>query len=148
MSSQQTNPTQRALDHIIDRLIGHQARKTQTAPTCGALDFLGPAGECSAVCALRAWRRRELALDPSLGVLQARIAGPVQRDFLRGEELQHGAVLARELKGRNRRLNRRLTQAVRDEHGHSRTLPADWPNQPRVIGGTADWKRLNPGEQL
>src|ERR1700687_1693175 len=81
-SSQQADPAQGDLHHLVDGLRRGKPGETQTAAMGGALDLIGPLAQQLEVRALGERCRRELSLEPGLGIPQPCVPGPVQRELL------------------------------------------------------------------
>src|ERR1700736_5544634 len=93
-SRQEAKATQRPQHHVVDWLLGGELHETKAMTVGGTLDVMSPLRERSQVRSLRHGRRRELTLNPSLGVLEPGVAGPVGCDLLRSQQLQDCAFLA------------------------------------------------------
>src|SRR5437588_11576633 len=103
-SCQQADPPQCDLHHLVDRFRGGKPSETQTAAMRGALDLIGPLRQRLHVAALGERRRRELALNAGFSIAQAGVPGPVWRELLGSEQLEHGAFLVGSLQRRQGRI--------------------------------------------
>src|ERR1700682_4669204 len=114
-SCEQSKAAQRDLHHLVDGFYGRQACEAQATAMRGALDLVGALGQRAQVRALGERRGREFTLEPGLGVLEPRVPRPVGGDLLGCEQLEDRPLLLGALQRRERRIDRRLAEAVRDE---------------------------------